>query len=300
MGFCTNCGHELGGGRFCTSCGHPIDVSTARYPLFADEVDATRAAPEALPPVPATAPPPVPAPVPSPAMATASFPAATPSPVPAPQRPRRPWWPWALGGPVLVLVVVLVVALGVGLVSGLGDSGTEGRSDDTASGAESSTGGADPGEGATVEVPATAPPNQDTAGNPTTYDAANLLDGVPTTSWRMPGDGTGEELTVTFADETRLSRVGLINGYAKTAQDAQGRELDWYHGNRRVLSVEWEFDDGTTVAQELDDTVEVQSVDVDVETTSVVLRLVSVSSPGSGPASRDFTAISDLSFAGGR
>jgi hypothetical protein len=151
----------------------------------------------------------------------------------------------------------------------------------------------------TVQVPATAPPNQDVSGQPTTYDGDNMLDGVPETCWRMPDDGTGDEITVTLPEETHLQRVGMINGYAKTAKDAQGRELDWYHGNRRVLRVEWVFDDGTTVQQDLDDTVAVQWQDVDVTTTTVVARLLSVSDPGTGRAARDYTAISDLSFVAG-
>ena len=114
----------------------------------------------------------------------------------------------------------------------------------------------------------------------------------------MPGDGTGDEIVVTLPAETRLRSVGIINGYAKSAQDAQGRELDWYHGNRRVLSVEWVFDDGSTVVQDLDDTTELQSVDVDATTTTITVRLLEVSAPGKGPASRDYTAISDLSFVG--
>ncbi len=58
-------------------------------------------------------------------------------------------------------------------------------------------------------------------------------------------------------------------------------------------------DDGTTVAQDLDDTTAVQSVDVDVTTATVVLRLVEVSPPGTGPASRDYTAVSEISLVAG-
>jgi hypothetical protein len=65
-----------------------------------------------------------------------------------------------------------------------------------------------------------------------------------------------------------------------------------------VLSVEWVFDDGSTVQQDLDDTTGVQYVDVDVTTRTVVLRLVSVSPPGRGRAARDYTAVSDLVFVG--
>ena len=76
----------------------------------------------------------------------------------------------------------------------------------------------------------------------------------------------------------------------------RGGSVDWYHGNRRIDSVEWVFDDGSTVSQDLGDTTDVQSVDVDVTTTTITLRLVAVSEPGTGPASRDYTAISDLSL----
>ena len=149
---------------------------------------------------------------------------------------------------------------------------------------------------ATVAVPDTAPPGQDTEGKPVTYDGDNMLDGVPETTWRMAGDGTGQEITITLPQETTLSSVGLINGYAKNAVGPKGGAVDWYHGNRRIDSVEWVFDDGSTVSQDLGDTTDVQSVDVDVTTTTITLRLVAVSEPGTGPASRDYTAISDLSL----
>jgi hypothetical protein len=158
--------------------------------------------------------------------------------------------------------------------------------------------GADPTAGLTasseVTVPATAEPNQDVEGNPVDYDGANMLDGVPETCWRMPGDGSGEQIVITLPQETRLRSVGLINGYAKQQQDR-----DWYHGNRRIQKVEWEFDDGRSFPQVLGDTTAVQSIDVDVTTTTITLRLISVSKPGKGPAARNFTAISDLLLVAG-
>jgi hypothetical protein len=131
------------------------------------------------------------------------------------------------------------------------------------------------------------------------YEGRNMLDGVAQTCWRMPGDGTGSEIALQLPGPTTISSVGLVNGYAKIARDASGRRLDWYHGNRRLLRIEWVFDDGTTVRQSLDDTRRMQSVDVDPVTTQTVrLRLVEVSRPGSGPAARDNTAISDVSLIG--
>jgi hypothetical protein len=241
-----------------------------RYPLFADQAEPAYVVPE-----------------------------PAPEPEPHPHRRPRPVWPFAVAAVALLLVVGVLA--GVALLAGDDDASTGAATPTKPRHGQSSSATPAGGQllaGATVSVPATAPPNQDVSGNPTTYDGDNMLDGVPETCWRMPGDGSGAEITVTLPRETHLRRVGLINGYAKSARDAQGKELDWYHGNRRVLSVEWVFDDGTTVSQDLDDTEAVQSVDVDVTTTTVVLRLVSVSPPGPGRASRNYTAISDLSFVG--
>lgn len=309
MRFCVSCGHELGVGRFCTNCGHPIGrpvdqpvdqpadqgwrTDTAerpavpvspppppapRYPLFADEVEESPGSPYA---------------------------ATELAPPTAHRRPRRPRGLWAAAA----LALVVVAGLGVWLLIG-DDPGTDARhpassQPPASSGPATSPAADEPGldparvtAGASVEVPRTAPPGQDVSGNRVDYAGENLLDAIPETTWRMPGDGTGEEVVITLVAETRLRSVGLINGYAKTARDAQGRELDWYHGNRRITRVEWVFDDGTTVAQDLDDTTAVQSVDVDVTTTTVTLRLVAVSAPGSGRAARDYTAISDVSLVG--
>ncbi len=299
MRVCVSCGHELGVGRFCTNCGHPVDRAAADKGWRTDTAERP-----AVPPAPATPPPPR-----YPLFAdevaeqpTASYAGAEPA---AHRRSRRPWGLWATA----VLALVVVAGLGAWLLTdGEPDAaGERHRASSTSSSSSSpsdhgSTAPADPAavmDGASVEVPRTAPPGQDVSGNPVDYAGANLLDGVPETTWRMPGDGTGQELVITLATETRLRSVGLINGYAKVARDAQGRELDWYHGNRRVESVEWVFDDGSTVSQELEDTTAVQSVDVDVTTTTITLRLVTVSAPGTGRAARDYTAISDVSVVGG-
>jgi hypothetical protein len=294
MKFCVSCGHELGVGRFCTNCGHPVDraptdtggrtdtaerpaiPSSPRFPLFADEV-------EEQPPAP--------------------------PPYVDHRGPRAPWGMWAL----VAIALIAVAGLGIWLMSDGDDpaSTTHTGSRHSASSApetpersdsEEPPASADPSgvaAGATAEVPDTAPPGQDIAGNPVDYEADNMLDGAPETTWRMPGDGSGQEIVLTLAGETRLRSVGLVNGYAKTAQDGQGRDLDWYHGNRRIERVEWVFDDGSTVTQDLEDTTKVQSVDVDITTTTVTLRLVTVSAPGTGRAARDYTAISEVSLVGG-
>jgi hypothetical protein len=105
-------------------------------------------------------------------------------------------------------------------------------------------------------------------------------------------------LTFRLDRATTLSKVGLINGYAKTATSG-GRTYDWYQGDRRVLSVDWTFDDGTTVSQSLAETRDMQTQTIPAVTTSTVqVRITSVSEPGRGPAARNDTAISEVSLVG--
>jgi hypothetical protein len=152
---------------------------------------------------------------------------------------------------------------------------------------------------ASVTAPPAAPPNHDLAGNRVRYDASNLVDDAPDTCWRMPGDGTGKTIVFRFDRPTELHEVALVNGYAKTAR-AGGRTLDWYRGNRRVLAVSWELDDGTRVDQQLRQTRELQSAGVPrgAPTRTVRLTLLDVSEPGRGPSGRDYTAISEVSLVG--
>ncbi len=315
MEFCAGCGHRLSVGRFCTNCGRPIvapdptsetvqrpEVAVpsspppaytpppaARYPLFSDEPYAAR--PTAPPP---TAPP-------------ASY-------RPAPTRARRD------GPSFLAVAMIVVILMLVGVIGGLllFAGGGENRADDPtpvdgtaqsesappqkprkspsgpADGPPPSDGVQDVARYATATAPSTAKPNLDTSGNMVRYDASNMVDGVPSTCWRTAGDGTGLELTFAFPQPVELTEVGLINGYAKSSG-----ALDWYAGNRRVLAATWVFDDGTEVPQSFTETRRVQSLSVDPITTStVVLRLDSVSEVGKGPSARNNTAISDVRLVG--
>ncbi|GAA3669647.1 hypothetical protein GCM10022237_31890 [Nocardioides ginsengisoli] len=315
--YCTTCGHELGIGRFCTNCGQPVPgrhpeaaptsaapvvppptgqlPPAARYPLFAEGAPATQVTPSGPPPPP------------------------PPSPYGPPQPERKrgvAWLPWVIA----VVLVALVAGIGVLLLVNSGGSSddtakqrqtpvTDGGSPGPTSGEpaqpDSSGTGApvqapDPADvidltgETTAEVPATAPPSRDRGNHPVTFGAANLLDGRPRTSWRMPGDGTGLTLTFDLGRTVVLTQVGLINGYAKV----DGAD-NWYRGNRRIQAVQWEFDDGTRITQELVDrpTMQPQSIDP-VETRTVKLHLITVSAPGKGPNGRDFTAISDVLLRG--
>ena len=328
MESCTKCGQELGVGAFCPGCGQPVDgwrTGTAERPAVdVSPVPATPPPTRPTPPRPVV--PVVPPPAPSlpregaryplfadevpDATSAHHLPPATARHQPthqAPHRRRTPaWLPWAAG----LAALLLVAGVGVGLLTAGDDADPADQAEGAADATSSATDGpsasdqpsGEPGDLArlaSAQVPATAPPNQDISGNMVRYEARNMLDGVRQTCWRMPGDGTGDELTFQLADPTTLTSVGLVNGYAKLAKVSGGRPLDWYHGNRRVLRVEWVFDDGSTVRQSLADSRRMQSVEVDPVTTQTVrLRLVEVSAPGRGRAARNNTAISDVSLVG--
>lgn len=157
--------------------------------------------------------------------------------------------------------------------------------------------GADPvelGNRAEIVVPETAKASNDWAGNRVTYEPANLTDGDPATAWRMPGNGEGSELTLSWDERQTFTEVGLINGYAKI--DAK-RGDNWYEINRQVEAVTWVFDDGTEVAQSFDTVTDMQSITLDEPVTAqtVRLRIDAVTEPNG----KDFTALSEISVKGG-
>ena len=223
MDFCTHCGAALGLGRFCTNCGQPLTAADApaeswrtdtaerprvtvpppvqqlpeppRYPLFAD--DGQRAEEERSLWVP-------------------------PDPGGRPPRHRGDyrWLPWALG----FVLLALIASLGGWLLFAGEDepllaqdtpasSSPRGEEDSAATPAPdprtdtnpatTSAGVARRGDRAlapatNVSAPAAAPPSEDSSGNTVQFVAANMLDGVAETTWRMPGDGTGESITFRF------------------------------------------------------------------------------------------------------
>jgi hypothetical protein len=207
-------------------------------------------------------------------------------------RPRAVW---------LAVAVAVLAALVLGawfLGQKIGDD--DPSADPTAgadSGASQAAERVDHTADASASAPKTAAPNVDVDGNATSYDASNMLDGVPETAWRTEGDASGMKIVFTFSEKTRITEVGLINGYAKKARDG-GKVLDWYEGTRRLQQVTWIFAGGQTVRQDLSDDREVQTIQVEpVEVTKVVLKIVTTSEPGEGAARRDYTAISDVLFA---
>lgn len=71
----------------------------------------------------------------------------------------------------------------------------------------------------------------------------NLIDDSPGTIWRCAGSGAGAQLTFSFAEDTRLVGVRLVNG------NTVGEER--YLNERRISSVRWTFSDGSWLVQGL-------------------------------------------------
>ena len=332
--FCLNCGHRIGDPA-PTPAAPPVpapDSAPAADPepvvLPVQAADPTAVAPATAPlgvPVePVTTPDPVPAPLTAEpgSIAPASGPPESTwdpredllpyeevdelevdDPVPG-----RAWIFWVLGAVLLVgLVLVLLRVFATDEDdTAATDPTTSGSSTPADDESETSTEPQDGPTGvgkrtnlarsATAEVPDTAPPTTDLDGNLVAYEAVQMHDGEPSTTWRIAEDATGETVTFRLREPAVVDRVGLVNGYAKVVAG-----VDWYPNNRRILAVTWGFDDGTTVEQTLAEKPTMQLLKVPpVETSTVTLTITSATPPGSGNLGRDYTAISEVAITGRR
>lgn len=257
---CARCGHELGIGRFCLNCGHP-----AGEPVAADEprFDVREDAP---------------------------LPDQAGSAIPA-------WVTWVVGA-LLVLILFVVLASCLGGDDDQPDAATQTAHTTSPGTTAPPARPADLTHTVTVTAPPAAPATTDLDGQLVAYDARRMLDATPATAWRTAGDATGAMITFTLREPATIRRVGLVNGYAKQVLSGSSR-VDWYPHNRRITAVEWFFDDGTMVRQDLVEKAKLQRVTIVPVTTSTVhLRLVGVTPPGGGVLGRDYTAISDVLIAG--
>jgi hypothetical protein len=304
---CLHCGAPVTGGHFCTSCGARLGTEPTNPRISTSTTDTAERVYLA----------------PGPAYAGGAAPAAEPThraTDPGPPRPAPGPGLWI--GVAVALVVVLVLG-GFLLLRGTGGSGGDGNaapaplvpeSHSTASRSAShspspstaSSSSAPAVKGPPTNVagfaqataPAHAPAGVDFGGRPVSYEAPNMVDGRNDTCWRTTGDATGMVLTFRLDQPTRLTRVGLVNGYSKIAY-SHGHPYDWYLGNRRVEAVDWLFDDGSAVSQQLGQDRAMQQIAVRPVTTSVVrLRITQVSPPGKGRAARNDTAISEVFLQG--
>jgi hypothetical protein len=319
---CVRCGADLGVGRFCLNCGHPIgEPPPAAAPAASVAVDpgpptATEAPPEPTAfPVQAADPTPV-APAPAPAGSTWD-PAEDLLPYEEVHElhaddpvPGRAWIFWVLGAVLLVgLVFILLEAFATDedSTTATDPSSSASSTPDTSGDGESSEPAPEEtpkGVGkqvnlatrAAVDVPATAPATTDFDGTLVAYEASQMIDGNPSTTWRTAGDASGQVVTITLPEPGVVNRVGIVNGYAK-----QVAGVDWYPNNRRILSVTWGFDDGTSVEQTFAERPAMQRLKVPpVETSTVTITITAVTPPGSGNLGRDYTAISEVAVIGRR
>jgi hypothetical protein len=145
---------------------------------------------------------------------------------------------------------------------------------------------------AKAEASDAAPDSVDDTGNPVSYDAANLLDGDPSTAWRVKGGGRGAVVAITLPAPARIIRVGLIPGYAKT-DPVSGKDRFWE--NRRIRAVRWHFSDGTVIRQRFQDRPTMQWVAVEVTAGRVLVEIVTTVP---GDPDHDYTPISDVSIVG--
>lgn len=137
----------------------------------------------------------------------------------------------------------------------------------------------------------TAVPTVDGAGVETAFDAAHLSDNEVSTAWRVPGDGVGQTITVTFDPPAHISRVGLVPGWA-LVDPVSGR--DRFTQNRTVRRVRYTVDGVVRLVASYEPDPTLQTTRVDFTATAVVVEILATSEPGD----RDFTAISELAFFG--
>ena len=144
-----------------------------------------------------------------------------------------------------------------------------------------------------VEASCESEPSRDATGARVRYEPAFAVDDDPESAWRCPGDGVNESLVLDLGGSVRVAEVGLVPGYAKTDP---GDGTDRYGENRRLTMVQWRFEDGTTVEQELDPDPanrDLQTMRVPPTATSQLVMEIVASSGGS----RDTVAVSDLRIA---
>ena len=230
-----------------------------------------------------------------------------PTPLP-PEPPDRATSRRGYGWLIALLALLVVVAGGVGVGMFLSPQQASNRTAATNQPRVSAP-AENPGSGASSEianaaiVPAEAavscqaPPATDDAGNKVSYTPDQMYDGDPGTAWRCNGDGEGQTVMFTFAEEVTVTEVALINGYTKV-DPASGN--DRYSEYRRVSEVRWTFPDGTAHTQELRDGVEEPQV-LEIPATKageITLTILKSTSPGSKAKTRNAVLISEARFTG--
>lgn len=143
---------------------------------------------------------------------------------------------------------------------------------------------------AQIGASGTAPDSRDAAGDPVTFDVYNVIDGDPTTAWRVPGDGIGDYLLLSFDQPVHVTGIGVVPGWAQV-DPTNG--ADRFLQNRRVSAAQFQFSDGQVLDVDFSDQPLLQQVGVGVETTELIMWIT-----GSTAAPRNFAAVSELQVYG--
>ena len=152
--------------------------------------------------------------------------------------------------------------------------------------------------GRSVTVPAAAPPNNDVTGELVTFDGTNMLDGRTRRAGGWPATRRAHHhLHLRPAGHDHLDRHPQ-----RLREDLDRRERTGVRLVRRQPAPAQRRVGGRRpggAGRTSRDSTQVQYIDIEpTETTTVELRLIAVSPPGTGPTSRDYTAISEVAFNG--
>jgi hypothetical protein len=139
-----------------------------------------------------------------------------------------------------------------------------------------------------VDASTYAEDSLDASGETVTFVPANAVDGDPGTTWRVPGDGVGDYITLSWDEPVVVDTITVIPGYAKI-DEVDG--TDRFYQNRRVVEAEISLDEDYTRTVTFADEPNPQAVDVPgVTASSVTVVILSTTDPGE----RDFAAVSEI------
>jgi hypothetical protein len=219
-----------------------------------------------------------------------------PAPLPSARRGRNP----------MVIMIVILLCLTTGAISGIAlllqsDFGTATPSSAQSSVERDASPDASQSERVAsvtptqVQVVCQAPHTTDGAGNPVTYAPEQMFDGRMNTAWRCNGDGVGQVVTFDFPADATIVEVGLVNGYAKVDPATGAKRYGEY---RRITKVTWTFANGTSFQQSLNDGVTtMQKLKISPQQGDrVTLTIEASTGPGSTARGRDAVVISEVAF----
>lgn len=137
-----------------------------------------------------------------------------------------------------------------------------------------------------VRTSNTATSGQDACGDTFNYPPANVVDADPETAWQVGGTGVDQWLELTYGEPVKVSRVGIIPGYAKEDRcDGTDRFYQYYVVRGAVIR----FSDGSEVKAEFEKKPQMQFVDTNGhETKSLRITIVDVYPPGDKPGGSSF------------